>query len=388
MAEPKSAARKEEVEQTLLRHARELSELRTSLSSLTEKEARVKGALDALGSRLARYCASFDRDGYKATDERLLVRALADETRIFERLGYNIDESNASFVMAVAALLDGRNQTALDGFEQLLERGAASAPLRRNAHYLCGMISYNRQEYSRATRHFQACADGSPEDGRDWQARIYVAELAFFMRRNSSELDKSFADIEEGLKRETPSTATSILLAMLHLKWGNVHVGTISLEPREQNPSIDNGEAVRLFKTARQALPRHVGNDSLLTVVINYSLAQALLLTGSIDMDLDQTPAELLDDVFQNLRQIVLAKREELILAQCYFMLGTCCVYSDLIPNELGELYLEYARSQTLTLPSDVCLYSCVTKELLARAEFVRQIDFFAKQLRINSRRF
>jgi hypothetical protein len=31
---------------------------------------------------------------------------------------------------------------------------------------------------------------------------------------------------------------------------------------------------------------------------------------------------------------------------------------------------------------SDVCFYSCITKELLSRDEFVRQIDYYATQLK------
>jgi hypothetical protein len=47
-----------------------------------------------------------------------------------------------------------------------------------------------------------------------------------------------------------------------------------------------------------------------------------------------------------------------------------------------------YARHQTLTVPSDICFYSCITKELLGRDEFVKQIDFYTSQIeRQNTRR-
>ena len=114
--------------------------------------------------------------------------------------------------------------------------------------------------------------------------------------------------------------------------------------------------------------------------MIDYSLAQALLLANSVDMDLARTPTELLADVFARLRRLVLTKREEIILAQSYLMLATCAFYSPYVSNDVGEIYLEYARHQTLTVPSDVCFYSCITKELLGRDEFVRQIDHYAGQ--------
>jgi hypothetical protein len=98
-------------------------------------------------------------------------------------------------------------------------------------------------------------------------------------------------------------------------------------------------------------------------------------------MDLDRTPSELLKDVFDRLRRIVLTKREEIILAQCYLMLGTCVAYSSHLSKDIGEIYLEYARHQTLMVPSDVCFFSGVTKELLSKNDFVKQIDFYANEL-------
>ena len=130
---------------------------------------------------------------------------------------------------------------------------------------------------------------------------------------------------------------------------------------------------------AKKGCPKSL--ESLLPVTIDYSLAGALLLTNSIDVDLSQTPSELFEDVFHRLRRIVLTKREEIILAQSYFMLGTCAFYSTRLSKEVGKIYLEYARHQTLTVPSDVCFYSCITKELLSKDEFVKQIDYYTNEL-------
>jgi hypothetical protein len=145
--------------------------------------------------------------------------------------------------------------------------------------------------------------------------------------------------------------------------------------------------AITYFKKARAALPRHAQADSLLPIVVDYSLAQALLVANHIDMELEMTPTELLAHVFERLRAIVLRKREESILAQCFLMLGTCAVYSEQVSRDVGELYLESARTQILTVPADVCFYSCVTKELLSRDEFVDQIDYYADQLHASSGR-
>jgi hypothetical protein len=145
--------------------------------------------------------------------------------------------------------------------------------------------------------------------------------------------------------------------------------------------------AIAYYKRARAALPKHQAADSLLPVVIDYSLAQALLQANRIDADLPLTPSELLASVFERLRRVVLTKREEIILAQCYPMLGTCAALSGRVSGEIGEIYLEYARTQTLTVPSDVCFFSSITKELLTRDEFVQQVDYYANRLRSTAAR-
>jgi hypothetical protein len=139
---------------------------------------------------------------------------------------------------------------------------------------------------------------------------------------------------------------------------------------------------VRLLKKARTEMNVvRQDPDSLLPVIVDYSLAQALLLAGSMDFDFSMTPSQMFASVFDRLRRIVLTKREESILAQCYLMLGTCGVYSFDVPRDICEIYFEYARAQTLTIPSGLCIYSCITKELLDRSEFVKQIDFCVTQL-------
>ena len=71
----------------LLSHGREISEVRRDLTALLGKEQRVHAALASLGRRTTACLDAFDRDTYKSTDQRLLIRALADEIRVFDRLG-------------------------------------------------------------------------------------------------------------------------------------------------------------------------------------------------------------------------------------------------------------------------------------------------------------
>jgi tetratricopeptide (TPR) repeat protein len=371
-----------ELESIVLKISTEVSDLRRSLADLISKETRVRTALGMLIKRVASALSKFDRDRYKSTDQRLIVRALADEIRIFDHLGYDIGVSGARFIAAVSCLLEGRNQEARDQFERFITEAEADDHNFRNAHYLIAMVCYNRHEFQQAIEHFEEAFRYSETGNPDWQSIIYIGELCHFLRRPQEEMERVFSRVEEGLRGMEDTADVHFLLSTLFLKWGNCYVGMMDLEPEHHNSLINNQIAIDYYKKARKSLPRYTPPDSLLPVVIDYSLSQALLLAGSVDMDLSMTPSELLEDVFGRLRRVVLTKREETILAQSYFMLGTCACYSPYVPAEVGEIYLENARTQTLTVPSDVNFYSCMTKELLSRDKFVKQIDHYAARLR------
>lgn len=375
----------QELQDIVLRHSAEMSDIRRQLAELASKEKRVETALQDLRRRLANWLAAFDRTKFAATDQRILIGALAKEILIFDKLGYDIGSAGAQFLLGVASFLDGSNQAALERFKEFINAAQQSDRNLRNAAYLSGMICYNRREFNQAIECFESAFRLSPEDNRDWQAKIYVAELSIFCRKPPEVIEKAFFDVDEGIKSAQNDPQKKLLLAALYLKLGNCYVGTF-LEPRERNEMVNNAVAIGHYKQAWKCCPKHVETASLLPVVIDYSLAQALLLVKSIDMDLQQTPFELLSGVFRRLRKIVLTKREEIILAQSYFMLGTCTVLSPHLSKELGGIYLEYARHHTLSVPSDICFYSCITKELLTRDAFVKQIDHYANQLEQQTR--
>jgi len=370
----------QELQDIVLRNATEIADIRRQLVDLTSKEKRVEVALQNLRRRLENCLSAFDRDRYKSTDQRLLIGEIADEILIFDKLGYEIGLSGSRFLLGVAALLESRNQSALEHFKEFIGLAEPNDKNLANAHYLAGMISYNHREFGQAIGFYESAFRYSPEENCDWQSKIYVAELSFFLRKPKEVIEKAFFDVEERLKVIEGTHQHTFLRATLYLKLGNCYVGTF-LEPKERNPMVNNRVAIGYYKQARKWCPRLIESESLLPVVIDYSLAQALLLEKSVDMDLAQTPSELLADVFHRLRRVVLTKREEIILAQSHFMLGTCAFYSTHLSKDVGEIYLEYARHQTLSVPSDVCFYSCITKELLSRDEFVKQIDYYANQL-------
>lgn len=370
----------QEIQDIVLRNATEISDIHQQLSELTSKEKRVEVALRDLRRRLESCLSTFHRDKYKATDQRLLIGSLSNEILIFDKLGYEIGVSGSHFILGVAALLEGRNQSALEHFSEFIKLADSDDINLGNAHYLYGMISYNRREFNKAIEHYESAFHYSPEDNRDWQSKIYVGELSYFLRKPKEIIEKAFFDVEAQLKAIEGSPQYNFLRATLYLKLGNCYVETF-LEPKERNLIVNNQIAIDYYKQAQKWCPRFVESSSLLPVVIDYSLSQALLIAKSVDMDLAKTPSEMLAEVFHNLRRIVLTKREEIILAQSYFMLGTCAFYSTHLSKDVGEIYLEHARHQTLGVPSDICFYSCITKELLSRDDFIKQIDYYANQL-------
>ncbi|MBI2571607.1 MAG: tetratricopeptide repeat protein, partial [Candidatus Schekmanbacteria bacterium] len=161
----------EEVRSIVLRNTAELSELRHQVADLVSKEKRVNAALESLGRRLIACLEAFHRDKYKSTDQRLHIRALAEEIQIFDKLGYDIGVSGARFLLGVSALLDGRNQTAADHFQRFIDEADPDDLNLKSAHYLSAMISYNRRDYARAINHFEASFRLSPKEQPDWQSK-------------------------------------------------------------------------------------------------------------------------------------------------------------------------------------------------------------------------
>lgn len=376
----------QELQEIVLRNEARTTEILGQIERIHIKEQRVDRALRELRQRIQSCLDTFDRDRYKATDQRLLISTLASEILIFDRLGYDLGTSGPNFLLAVSAFLEGRNRDALEYFEEFLKRTSPEDRNYCNACYLAGMITYNRREFQRASEFFGAAFIRSAENNRDWLSKIYTGEIAYFLRASSTEIEGIFRAVKEALPNYDATSAQQFIRATLYLKWGNCYAGTFR-PPKTPNSMVNNQLAIQYYKLARASCPHPAPPESLLPVVIDYSLAQALLLGKSVDMDLGVTPSQLFADVFQRLRRIVLLKREELILAQCYLMLGTCAYYSTHVSKDIGEIYLEYARHQTLVVPPDVCFYSPITKELLNRDELVGQIDYYSQDIERQTKR-
>ncbi len=95
----------DELKNIVIRNADQIAQIRSQLTQSGSRERRAVEALDRLRHRVQDALGGFDRDGYKATDQRLLVYALAAEILIFDKLGYDIGEIGCEFLLGVYALL-------------------------------------------------------------------------------------------------------------------------------------------------------------------------------------------------------------------------------------------------------------------------------------------
>ena len=120
-----------ETQEFMLRTASDLAELRQLVVALVKKDQRADQALSLLRNRLTSCLSSFHRDKYKSTDQRLALRALAEEIRIFDKLGFDLGVAGSAFLLGVAALLDGRNQSALYHFAEFIANANANCQRRR-----------------------------------------------------------------------------------------------------------------------------------------------------------------------------------------------------------------------------------------------------------------
>src|SRR6185436_9580852 len=96
------------VNTSLVKLAVRLSELEREVSGLASRDKRAAQAVSAAKSKLLSLLQAFHRDKYKSTNMRKAIGSLALEIGVFERLGYDIGEPGAYFLLGVAALLDGR----------------------------------------------------------------------------------------------------------------------------------------------------------------------------------------------------------------------------------------------------------------------------------------
>lgn len=373
------------IEEIVIENQKKLLDLSEKVHNLTDKESHVQKEIKKLEIKVKNYLIKFTRDNYKNIDRILELNSLSTELLVFKKLGYVFLFDEHLVILGLSEMVNGRGREALENyFKEYLDLNS-EAELSCTVQYLCGMICYNNGNFSDAKQYYSSSAQLhlSLFKKHDFQAEIYVCECMFLAKEETEKIEKQFSQIELTLKKLKNETDNiDIIFMTLYLKWGNIYfqsiweIKTIYDTIGKLGLKVDNEKAYEYYIKILNFIGAYNKSkiDTTLKVILVYSLAQAIY-TNRTDINLPVGTDQLFMDVFDILKNLLLDKTEGIILAQFYFMLGTCAWYSSRIPKDQGLLFLEYSRKQTQLIPVNTKYYSCMTKKLLDRDSFVKQID-------------
>jgi tetratricopeptide (TPR) repeat protein len=391
----------DKIENSVIEILQRLLKLSDEVNALTSKEDRVKAEIKKLEGGIESYLDKFTRDNYKDIDKKLKLNSLSTELSVYNRLGYEFTLAEHHVVSGLYELVSDRVEEALLYFEGYIDENKKTK-VSCDVLYLCGMINYNTADYPEAVDFFTRSAElhlflfGK----HDYQSEIYIAECMFLAKSNvypQEKIDEYFQKIKKTLDREKETGNQNLdkYYITLYLKWGNcffrpsIKILSNTDSGNISNITIDNQRSLNYYRK----IIDYIGGiyhkdklDDLLKVIMVYSLAQAMY---SSRRDIDSAFARttvLFRDVFEKLINLLLNKTENVILIQFYFMLGTCAYYSFEVPADQGLFYLENSRKLTNLIPTKIKIYSCMTKELLSRHDFVKQIDLCIDKIKSRRR--
>ena len=390
----------EKIEDIVIRNQQSFIDITEKVNILINKEDRVKTGIKELERKIERYFSNFTRDNYKDTEKILKLNSLSTELLVYKKLGYDFSIAEHNVILGLQEMICYRVEEALSYFEIYVEENRKTK-LSCDVLYLCAMICYNNANFSKAIYYFTKAANlylvlfGK----HDFQSEIYIGECMYLSKSREypqEKINEYFELIEETLDKLNNSENLDKFYLTLYLKWGNCYfqpgiklsnnnIGSNNLS----NITINNQKALSYYKKIINFIGGFYHKEKLndlLKVIMVYSLAQAMY---SSRKDIDSSFArtnELFKHVFEKLVNLLLNKTETIILAQFYFMLGTCSWYSFEVAADQGLFYLENSRKQTQLIPSNIKFYSCMTKELLTRDEFIMQIDFCINKIKSRMR--
>jgi len=383
----------EKFKNILIEVQHDLKRVNKDLSDLNNIKQRVKEGMEKLEREINDYLSDFNRDTYKVYDNLLRLNNLAAKLMIYRGIGYESTSAEYSFILALYEMINGRTDLALESFENYFkEANNDNAKITCSAFYLCAMICYNKGQYNNAKDYFSKSAQlyFSLYNEQDFQAMIYVCECMHFAGEKRETIDHEFLHVEKLLNKskQTMDSDEAIKLEnhfiTLNLKHGNcffqsfLKLSNNSDTSEIRNIMIDNDQALKYYQTILDYTGFYSKKklDTILKIVMMYSLAQAMYSSKrTVDSRFPGGLYELFLDIFDQLKNLLIDKTEGLILAQFYYLLGTCALYSYFVPVDQALLYFEYARKQTQLIPATTKYFSCMTKELLTRNQFIEQID-------------
>jgi len=388
----------EKIEDIVIENQQMLLKLTARVNSITKRDRHVKEEIEKHKKKIKAYFEQFNRDNYKDIDKMLKLTSLATELSIYKKMGFPISLDEHNVILGISEMLACRTEEALKYFENYMEETVETrSKLYCDVLYLCGMIYYNKGQgnFNNAIDYFSRSAElyYKLHERHDFQAKIYVGECMFLDKQDIKRIENCFETIQQELninKANIEQKELEKYFLTLNLKWGNCYFSSV-LKPSKNEIGIidiDNKRALEYYRKLFDYIGAYSKEklDDTVKVIMAYSLAQAMYSSKEVDFRFPRGLDGLFLDVFDKLKNFVLNKTEAVILAQFYFMLGTCAWYCSQISADQGLLYFEYARKQTQLIPSSTKFYSSMTKQMLARDEFIREIDLCIEKVKSRMR--
>ncbi len=256
--------------------------------------------------------------------------------------------------------------------------------LLEDCHYHLGIIYYNLGDFDKAQDRFR---EAYRRNHLDFRSRSYIPELKFFDSRIPFyQAIGEFEAVEKELQRLSSEDRAKIdwagAMASLKMREGNCYLPKQPFHPKGRISYVSEEDALRAVSTFREAYKysqQMPAKASMTDVFVRLSLAQALERVDRSEWQ-DQTPFDLYEKVFRDIRQQIAFKTEPIVLVQLNYALAICAGRARL-RGENPQLYLARAREQLQRVPTNVLIFSPVNKIVLRRDEILAEMDLFEKNL-------
>ncbi len=244
----------------------------------------------------------------------------------------------------------------------------------KEASYHLGIIHYNLGNYEKARVEFGRAFE---RDQLDFRSRIYIPELMFFDNTiDPLATEAEYKTVEEELnnittdKRRKIAPKWELLYASLKMRQGNFYLNKdprLLPRGREAWARLEDPEkALQCFWEAQDKHPS--------STFVTFSLAQAMVAQGPVNLFRDKNPDELFQKTFYQFRNEAVLKTEPILLTLLYYCAAISCFHGR-IKAENPATYLIQARQHLQRVPTGIRIFSPINKINRERREILEELD-------------
>jgi hypothetical protein len=378
------------------------SELQTEIDDMKMAQETAKHKfLQGINREAMQMCATMKRNDYldfgpQIREFCIKLNAGLQEYAIDKRLN-----ANCYLILGLDSVLRGLYREALEPLEKAISDAAFYAKngtddsllypaknreeikvwnkkLANISCYHAGIVLYNLGEYKQAESKFR---DALVYDKRDIESMIYIPETKFLGRLDTFEnIIADYNQIKDDIDgiKDTSNwrEAKGTLLSQFYVRYGNCYFPGCYHKPYQKNANLKQTEM--LYKKA-------YGADSDFYLA-KFSYAQALSIKSARDIpEADKLKSKTLSnqlflEVFEIVKERIAATSETKIRIMLYYMLAICCKQASL-ENEQAKMYLMEIYKEGANLPSQVSIFSPLTKNNLSYQALTEEVKTFEKEL-------